>query len=173
MLHLLFPNLYVSTIYDIDLDYLQRRGIRGMIFDLDNTIAERGVESLSPKVLEWMDELKKRGLKISIVSNNRTRKAQKMAKNYGIPAVFWAVKPRRRPFLKAIQLMGIGRHEAAVVGDQIFTDVVGGNRLGLFTILINPLPGKEFIGTTIFSRQLEKLFLPRIRRRQGFTGRPS
>jgi len=169
---LLFPDLYVPTIYDVDPEYLRRRGIRGLIFDLDNTILERGERTLPQEVLDWFDTLKAQGFKISIVSNSRSRKAEGMAKSHGIPAVFRAVKPRRGPFLKAIELMGLTRRETAVVGDQIFTDVVGGNRLGLFTILINPLPGKEFIGTTLFSRQLEKLLLPRIRNRHGFSRRP-
>lgn len=172
MLRFLFPDMYVPSIYDIDLEYLRRLGIRGIIFDLDNTIVQRGQMSWPPELLEWMDGLKKQGFEISIVSNNRRRMAEEVAKAHGIPAVFRAVKPRRKPFLRAIKLMGVGRRETAVVGDQIFTDVVGGNRLGLFTILINPLPGKEFIGTTLFSRQLEKLLLPRIWKHHGFDRRP-
>lgn len=172
MLRLLFPDLYVASIYDIDLEYLRRRGIRGLIFDLDNTIVEHGKISWPSEVLDWLDGLKADGFKVSIVSNNRQRAAEELARMHGILAVFRAVKPRRQPFLKAIELMGVGRRETAVVGDQIFTDVMGGNRLGLFTILVNPLPGKEFIGTTLFSRQLEKLLLPRIWRRHGFNGRP-
>lgn len=170
MLGIFFPKLYVESIYDIDLSLLERKGIRGMIFDLDNTIVERGELTFSAAMLDWMDGLKERGLKISIVSNNRTRAAEEMAEDHGIPAIFRALKPRRKPFLKAIQMMGVQPGETAVVGDQIFTDVVGGNRLGLFTILIKPLPGKEFFGTTLFSRQLEKLILPRIRRRHGYNG---
>jgi hypothetical protein len=172
LLHLLFPDLYVASIYDIDLEYLRRRGIRGIIFDLDNTIVERGEIFWPPEVRDWLDGLKAEGFKISIVSNNRQRAAEELAQTHGIPAVFRAVKPRRKPFLRAISLMGVGRRETAMVGDQIFTDIVGGNRLGLFTILVNPLPGKEFIGTTLFSRQLEKLLLPRIWRCHGFNGRP-
>lgn len=172
MLRLLFPDLYVPTIFDVDPEYLRRRGIRGLIFDLDNTILERGGKALPQEVLDWFEVLKAQGFKIAIVSNSRSRKAEGMAASHGIPAVFRAVKPRRRPFLKAIGLMGLTRRETAVVGDQIFTDVVGGNRLGLFTILINPLPGKEFVGTTLFSRQLEKLLLPRIWNRHGFSKRP-
>jgi hypothetical protein len=171
LLRLLFPNLYVPSIYDIDLEYLRRQGIRGIIFDLDNTIVERGQLTWPQKLVTWMEGLKEAGFKVSIVSNNRRRAVGEMAKAYGIPAVFWAVKPRRKPFLKAMKLMGVSRRETAVVGDQILTDVVGGNRLGLFTILINPLPGKEFIGTTLFSRQLERLLLPRIRKRHGFSRR--
>ncbi|MBE0466653.1 MAG: YqeG family HAD IIIA-type phosphatase [Candidatus Desulforudis sp.] len=172
MFRFLFPNLYVPGIYDIDLEYLRRRGIRGLIFDLDNTIVERGELSWPPELRLWMDELKEKGFAVSIVSNNRRRSAEAVAEAHGIPAVFRAVKPRKKPFLKAIEMMGVSRRETAVVGDQIFTDVVGGNRLGLFTILINPLPGKEFIGTTLFSRQLERLLLPRIWRRHGFSRRP-
>ncbi len=169
---LFFPNLYVPSIYDLDPEYLRRQGIRGLIFDLDNTIVERGQLTFPPELLAWMDGLRAKDFKIAIVSNNRHPAAEEAAKAHGIPAVFRAVKPRRKPFLLAMEMMNVSRRETAVVGDQVFTDIFGGNRLGLFTILINPLPGKEFIGTTLFSRQFEKLLLPRIWKSHGFSRRP-
>lgn len=168
MLRLLNPDQVVSSLFDIDLDALARRGIRGLIFDLDNTIIERGAPAFAPEVLDWLENVRRRGFKIAIVSNNRTRRAVAMAREHGIPAVFRAAKPRRRPFRKALRFLGLAPNETAVVGDQLFTDVFGGNRLGMYTILTRPLPGPEFIGTRLITRKLEKLFLPRIWRRHGF-----
>ncbi len=173
MHRLFYPRLYVSSIFDIDLDDLQRRGIRYMIFDLDNTIIERGAPEFTSEVIDWLNRVQERGIRIAIVSNNRTRAAERMADAAGIPAVFNAVKPRKSPFRKALRMLNAEARETAVVGDQIFTDVVGGNRLGMFTILTKPMKGKEFIGTTLITRQLERLFLPRIRKRVGLYRRPT
>lgn len=173
MHRLFYPRLYVSSIFDINLDDLQQRGIKNMIFDLDNTIIERGAPEFPVKVMEWLDAVRKRGIRIAIVSNNRTRSAEKMAAKAGIPAVFNAIKPRRSPFKKVLRMLKAKPGETAVVGDQIFTDVVGGNRLGMYTILTKPMKGKEFIGTTLITRQLERLFLPRIRKRVGLYRRPT
>jgi len=168
VLRLLDPDQVVATLFDIDLDALAKRGIKGLILDLDNTIIERGAPAFTPEVLEWLEDARRRGFKLAIVSNNRTERAVAMAREHGIPAVFRAVKPRRRPFRKALRRLGLQPHEVAVVGDQLFTDVFGGNRLGMYTILTRPLPGPEFIGTRLITRKLEKLFLPRIWRRHGF-----
>lgn len=173
MLHrLIYPSQYVSSIFDIDISQLERKGIKGLIFDLDNTIIERGAPEFTAEVIQWLNALKERGLKIAIVSNNRTRTAERMVEEAGIPAVFNAVKPRRTPFKAALRMIGTDPRETAVVGDQIFSDVVGGNRLGMFTILTVPMKGKEFIGTTLITRQLERIFMPRIRRRVGLSRRP-
>lgn len=173
MHRLFYPCLYVASIFDIDLDDLERRGIKNIIFDLDNTIIERGAPEFPAKVMRWLNAVQQRGIRIAIVSNNRTRTAERMAGEAGIPAVFNAIKPRRSPFKKVLRMLKARPDETAVVGDQIFTDVVGGNRLGMYTILTKPMKGKEFIATTLITRQLERLFLPRIRKRVGLYRRPT
>ncbi|MBO8128740.1 MAG: YqeG family HAD IIIA-type phosphatase [Peptococcaceae bacterium] len=163
-MRLFYPKLYVDSLFDIDLDILHRNNIKGIILDLDNTIMERGANAIPPEVVSWLERLRRNGFELSIVSNSRTREAAKLARKQGIPAIIRAAKPRRRPFKKALAMMGTKPGETAVIGDQIFTDVLGGNRLGMFTILVRPMAGKEFIGTRLITRQLEKVFLPKIRR---------
>ncbi len=160
MLHQLIPDYFVDTIFDIDLRYLQNQGIQGFLFDLDNTLILRGQYQFSDEVWGWLQEIRGQKFSIGIISNSRSPQAVKLAEYYQIPAVFRALKPRRKAFLDVLRLLDLQPSAAAMVGDQLFTDVFGGNRLNLFTILTKPLPGKEFIGTTVFSRQLEKMVWP-------------
>ncbi len=144
---------------------LKARGIKGIIFDLDNTIIPRDQNTISIDIYNWILELKKQNFKLCIVSNNRRQnRVSFLAEKLGILYIYKAAKPRRKAFCKGMQLLGTDVNTTAVIGDQVFTDVIGGNRLGLFTILVVPLPGKEFWGTYFFNRQLEKLVLHKIKK---------
>ncbi|WP_406676387.1 YqeG family HAD IIIA-type phosphatase [Moorella sp. ACPs] len=156
MLELLQPDLYVRSLRDIPLAALKARGIRGLIIDLDNTVTEWGRATLDREVYQWFTELKKQGLRACLVSNNRDERVQKIAAYLGIPGISRAGKPRRRAFYQAMAVMETAVGNTAVIGDQVFTDVLGGNRLGLFTILVMPINKREFFGTRLM-RQLEKL----------------
>lgn len=160
MLKLLQPDLYVRSLRDIPLPALKARGICGLIIDLDNTVIEWGRATLNRDIYRWFLELKKQDLKACLVSNNRDVRVQKIAAYLGIPGISRAGKPRRRAFYKAMAVMKTEINNTAVIGDQVFTDVLGGNRSGLFTILVVPLSRKEFIGTRLV-RYLEKIVLRR------------
>lgn len=156
MLKLLVPCMVVNTLYDIKLTELKQRGIRGIAFDLDNTIIPWNSSEICPEVLMWLNHLAAQGFKLCLVSNNGKERVRKIAAQCGAPFVAWALKPSRSGFRQAAQAMGLSPDTVAVVGDQLFTDILGGNRLGMFTIWVKPLTTKEFIGTKI-TRELEKL----------------
>jgi len=158
MLSKLKPKLYVDSIYYINFEKLKKRGINSVIIDLDNTITEWDNPGLSNQVFDWFEKMKQAGLKACIVSNNGHRRVAKAVENLGIPFLARAQKPRRGAFRKAMEIMETKPEQTAVVGDQIFTDVLGGNRLGLFTILVVPINSKEFIGTRIV-RMVERRVL--------------
>ena len=158
---LLQPDLYVRFLDDIPLAELKNRGIRGLLIDLDNTVTEWGRATLRPEVEAWFAGLKEHGLKACLVSNNSGRRVQTVAANLGIPAISRAGKPRRRAFRKAMALLGTGVRDTAVIGDQVLTDVLGGKRLGLYTVLVMPINSREFIGTRLV-RQGEKLITRRF-----------
>ncbi|MGB9792981.1 MAG: YqeG family HAD IIIA-type phosphatase [Thermacetogeniaceae bacterium] len=155
---LLRPKQIYKSILDIPLEQLYNNGIRGIIIDLDNTLTEWNSSELSRQTLNWLRRAEEIGLRLCFVSNNSDERVRKIAEMVGVPFVARARKPRRRSFIRAMELMRTGREETAVVGDQIFTDILGGNRLGLFTILVTPLSKREFIGTR-FMRLLERLVL--------------
>ncbi|MDQ0286513.1 HAD superfamily phosphatase (TIGR01668 family) [Desulfofundulus luciae] len=165
MFKLLYPKLYVAKLFDIDPAELQKKGIRAILLDLDNTIVPRDQDCCPDEIMQWIKKAKKHGFKLCIVSNNSPARVQALASSLAIPAVYRAVKPARRPFIQAMKLLGVTPGQTAVIGDQIFTDVLGGNRLGLYTILVVPLPGREFWATRLFSRRLEKVVLRRLARK--------
>ncbi|RJQ30639.1 MAG: YqeG family HAD IIIA-type phosphatase [Peptococcaceae bacterium] len=162
LIDLFCPKAYVSSVFDVDLQQMTRQGIKGIFLDLDNTIIRRDVALFSPDMVRWLQELRCRGFKVVVVSNNSHKRVSDLVDPLGIPAVCRAVKPWKRPFRRALEILGTEPRETALIGDQIFTDIFGGNRMGLYTILVKPMPGREFWGTKLFSRQLEKLILKRI-----------
>lgn len=160
IMQLLLPKRSYNTIFDIPLLELYASGIRGIIFDLDNTLTEWNNPELSRKTTSWLESAAKIGFKMCFVSNNSDLRVREVADLVDIPFVARAGKPRRRSFRRAMELMGTKPEATAVVGDQIFTDILGGNRLGLFTILVSPISKHEFVGTRLV-RVIEKQILKR------------
>lgn len=157
----LMPDIYVDSILDIPLKLLIEHKINALIIDLDNTITEWNSPELNEEIHQWFSNLHANQIQTCIVSNNSHSRVAHIAKSLGIPAISKAGKPRRRSFLQAMKLLNTLPESTAVVGDQIFTDVLGGKRLGLFTILVKPINPKEFIGTRLM-RQLEKVVLKKF-----------
>lgn len=161
MLQHLRPQRYVNSAFDIDGAELAAQGIRGVISDLDNTLVEWNSMQTTPRLLEWLQQMRDTGLSVCLVSNGTRRRVEPMAETLGLPAIHAAGKPRRRPFREAMRLLGTRPEETVVIGDQIFTDVFGGNRLGLYTILVRPVAPREFFGTTLV-RAAERWVLYRL-----------
>ncbi|KIL38277.1 hypothetical protein SD70_27485 [Gordoniibacillus kamchatkensis] len=160
MLNLLIPRLQVATIYDIDLDGLAASGIRGIITDLDNTLVGARDPDATPELIDWLENVKRRGFQVVIVSNNNLARVQAFASPIRVPFIHSARKPTNAAFRKALQLMKLRAEEACVIGDQMMTDVLGGNRMGLFTILVTPIsPQDEGFFTKAVNRRLERAAL--------------
>lgn len=157
-LEYLRPRLTVSSIYDLDLEDLWQRGIRGVILDLDNTLVPWGCGQVSGQLLAWVGRTRERGFQLCLSANARAARVKEIAGLLGIPGISNAGKPRRRAFRRAMQIMGTAPAQTAMVGDQLFTDVLGGNRLGLLTILVTPLAAREFFWTRLI-RHPEHLIL--------------
>lgn len=158
-MNILRPDLYVETLRDIPLDQLYGRGIRGFVLDLDNTITQWNNKEVTPEVIAWFKQAAEAGYKLCIASNNNENRVAQVGKVLGVPCLSKAGKPRRRAFRQALALLNLQEDQLAVVGDQIFTDVMGGNRAGLYTVLVVPLSKTEFVGTRIM-RRFERLVLP-------------
>lgn len=159
----LHPDMYVKSLKNIDIDKLKKMGIKALIFDLDNTLVPWGSDQVAEETFRWFKEIHEKGFKTCIVSNNSQERVEKLCRLLDIPGIHKASKPRRRAFLKALRMLEVKAGETAMVGDQVFTDVLGAKRLGFYTILVVPMSRREFIGTRFFNRQLEKLVLRRIK----------
>jgi len=161
MLRNLYPQIYVDSLRNLPLEWLWEKGIRAFILDLDNTLTEWNSYEVPEDLKAWLAEVKERGFRVCLLSNNGRHRVKKVADPLGVPYVPRAGKPRRRSFLRAVEMLKARPEETAVVGDQVFTDVFGGNRCGLFTVLVKPLAQREFLGTRLM-RRLERLAVKKI-----------
>ena len=164
MLKLFLPSEHVKSIFDITPQKLKDAGIKGIITDLDNTLVEWDRPNATPKLIEWFEEMKSHGILVTIVSNNNERRVSSFADPLQIPFIFQARKPMGRAFRKAIKQMGIKREEAVVIGDQLLTDVLGGNRNGFHTILVVPVAQSDGFFTRI-NRTVERRIFAFFRRK--------
>jgi HAD superfamily phosphatase (TIGR01668 family) len=156
------PQLIVSAIDRISLAELWNDGIRGLIIDLDNTICPWKQNKVITEADVLIKDALRRKYKVCLISNASYRRTKEIAELYSIPFFAPAYKPSKYTFKKAISLMGLKKKEVAVVGDQLFTDMLGGNRAGCYTILVPPLSKEEFIWTR-FMRHLERMAMSRSR----------
>ncbi len=156
-LSLISPNETVNSLSEIDLKALYLAKKRGIILDLDNTITPWNQYKVNHKAHNFIHNALQLKYKICLLSNASRVRTGKIAKLYNLPYVAAAFKPRKKPFQQALQLLNLENNEVMVIGDQLFTDILGGNRINCYTILVNPLEEKEFIGTKLM-RMLEKAF---------------
>ncbi|KOP68244.1 hypothetical protein AMS62_25570 [Bacillus sp. FJAT-18019] len=133
------PSQSVRSIYDIDGDALQRAGIKGIIFNWNNTLISKNSSADSDSMKNWLKEFESRyAIKLMIVSNSKPPSPGNELVNE-IPALFEASKPKKKAFMAALDILGTRKNETAVVGNGIITDLWGGNRLGMYTIFVSPL----------------------------------
>ena len=160
---LLTPNMQVRKITDITIKMLKENNIKGMILDVDNTLIDLDRVPLEG-IKEWMDNMKNEGIKFCIASNSLKKdKIEKVAKMLDIPYVHFSAKPTKIGLKKAKQILGIeDSKNIAEVGDQLFTDVLGTNRMKMFSILTEPLC-EEKVKINNLKRKLEKRVLRRIK----------
>ncbi|WP_058302522.1 YqeG family HAD IIIA-type phosphatase [Gorillibacterium timonense] len=157
MLNKLIPRQQIATIYELVLTELWEQGIRGIITDLDNTLVSARTPLATPELIKWLSELQDLGFKVVVLSNNGEARVSKFATPLGIPFVYGARKPRSAAFHRALSLLDLEPEQVLVLGDQMLTDVLGGNRLGLYTVLVQPIALQEEGFFTRVNRQIEKL----------------
>lgn len=164
MLKLFLPNEHVKSIFDIQPDYLKLKGIKGIITDLDNTLVAWDKKDATPEVYKWLENMKDHDIKVMIISNNNRDRVTIFSEPLKTPFVFDARKPLSRAFKKAAKEMELTKDEVVVIGDQLLTDVLGGNFAGFYTILVVPIvetDGK----VTRFNRKIERRILSYMRKK--------
>lgn len=132
------PNLILKDVTSIDIKLLNKYNIKALILDVDNTLTIHGSQEIDEKVLDWLIEMKKNGIGLMLVSNNSHERIEPFAKKIGLPFIAMGLKPFTFGFTKAKSIFKLESSQIAVVGDQIYTDILGGNIKGLFTILVYP-----------------------------------
>ena len=155
-MNILKPNLTVNSISNINLKYFWKKNKRGIIIDLDNTLAPWNIERVNEKADDFLKEALALKYKICLLTNAGKERTKKVAEQYQMFYIAAAFKPRRKAFFQALKLIDLEASQVMVIGDQLFTDILGGNRAGCYTILVPALSKREFVGTKIL-RLLEKV----------------
>ncbi len=164
MIEKFYPSFAVDSIKDITIELLQKNNIKGLILDIDNTLVPNHVAEADDNAVQWIERMKAAGFKLCIVSNASKKRVIKFNDRLKLYAVHRAFKPGTRAFEKAGRMLDFKNKNIAVVGDQIFTDIYGGNRVGMFTILVKPIDVRE--GNLVrFKRIIEKRILKRYAQR--------
>ena len=143
MLRKFYPKLYIGSIFELDLKTLRKEGIKGIIFDIDNTLVPYDVAEPTEEIIQLFSKLKKENFKICLMSNNTEDRVVRFNQNLKVFAIHKSGKPRTKGFKRALELMNLKKEEVAIVGDQVFTDVYGGNKIGVKTILVQPVSDKD------------------------------
>lgn len=159
----LYPRELLNKVEEISIEFIQKNKLKALILDVDNTLIDYN-KHLSEEKIKWAKNLKGQGVKLYILSNtNKKEKVAKVADTLGIPYILFARKPFKSGFLKIQKELQLKPEQIGVVGDQIFTDVVGGNRCKMFTILVEPIDKKDLL-ITAWKRPLEEMIKQKYRK---------
>ena len=132
------PDYILNSVADIDFDFLARAGIRALILDIDNTLAVPDKQIVPKRIYEWIERMKQSNIKLVLLSNNSEKRISDFAEQIGVPFVAKGGKPLKGGYIKAAKKINVPLHKCAAVGDQIFTDIWGGNNAKIITVLTKP-----------------------------------
>ena len=165
LLQLFNPHQFASSLADIDIAALKSKGYDCLLLDLDNTLLPWKSSEVPEFSRQWVLTAKQMGMKLCIVSNTHyPKRLHKIALDLDILSLDRAIKPRRSGFERALKMLDADPTKAVIIGDQLLTDVCGGNLMGIYTILVKPMHRTEFLGTKL-SRLVEWGILALLRRR--------
>lgn len=165
---LFFPTVYRRRVTDVTADDLHRLGVKGILLDIDNTLTTHDNPDLSPEVTAWLLSIQAAGFTPTVVSNNHPPRVAPFAERIGLPYQADAKKPLSSGYRAAAESLGLSPAECAVIGDQVFTDIVGANLAGMPSVLLEPIEPEVKQKFIVFKRFWERLLLrlPRERRRK-------
>lgn len=169
MLEKFYPTFIFDKVENIPFELFKRERISAVIFDMDNTLVDHKYK-YNKKVKEWLKELKSKDIKVCILSNSpRTNRVKSVARELSMKYLYSAFKPWSFGFKRAIELLDEKKENIVIIGDQLFTDIYGGNRFGIKTILVKPIEKKEFWGTRI-KRPIERFIIKKYIRSKNNSG---
>lgn len=162
MSNIFLPKTFVDTVFDIDIQKLKAEGVKAFIFDIDNTLATYAMPVPDEKTTLWIKGLKDEGFGVYLLSNNNVKRVKTFAESVDTEYFARALKPCSHFLKRACRNMGVSPKETALVGDQLFTDVWGGNYLKMHTVLVNPISKVED-GFVKFKRRFERAILKNMK----------
>lgn len=151
----LLPKEFVTSVFEITPEKLMEHGIKGIITDLDNTLIAWDKPDATNEIILWMQLMQESGIKVIIASNNNQERVKRFAEPLGIPFIARARKPLGAAYYAAMKELRLKKNEVVMVGDQLLTDIMGANRLKLYTILVRPVAESDGF-VTRFNRFVER-----------------
>lgn len=153
---LLKPNIKLDKITDITPEILKKYSLNSLILDVDNTLSTHHGHKLTDGLEDWLELMKENGIKLMVLSNSKETRVKPFAEKIGLPFISLGLKPLPFGYIRALKALGSSRKNTAIVGDQIFTDVLGGNAVGVKTLLLTPILLESTAGFR-FKRKLERV----------------
>ena len=167
MIEKVIPDIYQKSIYYINYDKLYKKGIRCIIFDLDNTITPSHIKKPTKRLKKLFDELRDKGFKVIIMSNAPKHRIEPFKTYLNVDACAFSLKTRKNKYERIMEKFKYKHTEVAAVGDQLLTDIYGANKLDITSILVNPLTDKDF-SVTFINRIIEKIIYDRLDKKELF-----
>ena len=157
MVERFFPDACADSVYAIDLRELRARGMRGIILDADNTLLRPNAKKPDARIIDWLASARCAGFELCVLTNSRMRRADAFAAAPGLHFIPRARKPSMKGYKEALRLMGLESCEVCMVGDQIFTDVYGARRMGMYAIHTKPIVLREVF--TVMLKRIPEAFV--------------
>lgn len=155
---LLKPNIKLRGITDITVELLNNNNIKALLLDVDNTMSTHHGTILTDGLMEWIAKMQESGIKLMVLSNSKKARIEPFAARIGLPFISLGCKPLPSGYLRGVKALGEKRKSVAIVGDQIFTDVLGGNVVGVKTILLTPIKFEDGWSFKVRRRLEKKLY---------------
>lgn len=152
---LLLPDIKLERVTDITVPLLKKFGIESLILDVDNTLSTHHGQILTDGLPQWLSYMKENGIDLTVLSNSKEKRVKPFAEKIGLDYISLGLKPLPFGYLRAVKALGSKRKNTAIVGDQIFTDILGGNTVGLKTVLLTPIKPEDGFSFKI-RRKLEQ-----------------
>ena len=168
IMHIFLPDIYQKSIYTINYQALKNAGIKIILFDLDNTLVPVTATEPTKKLKELFEDIKKMGLKPIILSNSGQTRVAPFKDGLYVDAACSSRKPLKRKYKKIVDMYDVKPSQIAAVGDQLLTDVLWANRMGITSILVNQISTSDFVWTK-FNRFVEGLILNHFKKRGVFS----
>jgi HAD superfamily phosphatase (TIGR01668 family) len=163
MFHWFHPHLQVGSVIELTPERLREYGLRSLLLDVDCTLKNYRSDIPLPEILDWLETMKANGIGLCLVSNGRGERITRFAEGIQLPFIATAMKPLPSGCHKALRLMNFEEKSTAMVGDQVFADLLAGKFAGLFTILVTPIHPEEEPWFTRLKRPLERIVLAKKR----------
>ncbi len=163
---MLTPEYIFKDVTRITPEFLKQKKIKVLLLDVDNTLTAHGSQQLSQPIAQWLEKMRQAGIRMAIVSNNTQKRVEPFAKRIGLQFVSMGCKPLPGGLARARRMLGVCRHEMALVGDQIFTDRLAGALYNIPVLVVEPLE-KDIKKGILFRRKLEKPFFDKFHKKGG------